>query len=200
MLGALAALAELPLERAVSMLAVSTGQAGEVAVDAELRSGPGGPGRRASTPASSYDRLRLPELPETRPGPSADRLGPVGRPATGRPRSLTTGSRRKRGWTGSAASPPSGRPASPTALPDKPGTLVVDMRSGAYSAAWKPKRATLRRRPRLQRDEGQAQTGEPHGEGGPRRSRPSAAGGEEAAPESPEAAATIARPRASPSS
>ena len=46
LLGALAALAELPLERAVSMLAVSKGQAGEVAVDAELGSAPAAPGRR----------------------------------------------------------------------------------------------------------------------------------------------------------
>jgi cytoplasmic iron level regulating protein YaaA (DUF328/UPF0246 family) len=35
------------------------------------------------------------------------------------------------------------RPALATALPDKEGQLVVDMRSGAYAAAWKPERATL---------------------------------------------------------
>lgn len=35
------------------------------------------------------------------------------------------------------------RPALAAALPDKEGELVVDMRSGAYAAAWKPKRATL---------------------------------------------------------
>lgn len=35
------------------------------------------------------------------------------------------------------------RPALAAALPDEEGDLVVDMRSGAYSAAWKPKRATL---------------------------------------------------------
>ena len=28
-------------------------------------------------------------------------------------------------------------------MPDEPGDLVVDMRSAAYAAAWKPKRATL---------------------------------------------------------
>ena len=42
LLGALAALAELPIERAVSMLGVSPGQAAEVAVDAELSSAPAG--------------------------------------------------------------------------------------------------------------------------------------------------------------
>jgi cytoplasmic iron level regulating protein YaaA (DUF328/UPF0246 family) len=35
------------------------------------------------------------------------------------------------------------RPALTEALPDKEGDLIVDMRSGAYSTMWKPKRATL---------------------------------------------------------
>ena len=35
------------------------------------------------------------------------------------------------------------RPELAAALPDVEGELVVDMRSGAYAAAWKPKRATL---------------------------------------------------------
>jgi cytoplasmic iron level regulating protein YaaA (DUF328/UPF0246 family) len=35
------------------------------------------------------------------------------------------------------------RPALAEALPDKPGELILDMRSGAYSTMWKPKRATL---------------------------------------------------------
>lgn len=35
------------------------------------------------------------------------------------------------------------RPALVEALPDKAGELIVDMRSGAYSAMWKPKQATL---------------------------------------------------------
>lgn len=35
------------------------------------------------------------------------------------------------------------RPALAEALPDEQGDLVVDMRSGAYSTFWKPKRATL---------------------------------------------------------
>lgn len=35
------------------------------------------------------------------------------------------------------------RPALAEALPDEEGELVVDMRSGAYVPAWKPKRATL---------------------------------------------------------
>src|SRR6201995_585141 len=67
LLGALAALAELPLERAVSMLAVSAGQAGEVAVDAELSSAPAGPAAEVYT-GVLYDRLRLPELPKRSQG------------------------------------------------------------------------------------------------------------------------------------
>lgn len=35
------------------------------------------------------------------------------------------------------------RPALREALPDKAGELIVDMRSGAYTSFWKPKRATL---------------------------------------------------------
>lgn len=35
------------------------------------------------------------------------------------------------------------RPALAAALPDEEGGLVVDMRSGAYAAAWKPQRAAL---------------------------------------------------------
>jgi cytoplasmic iron level regulating protein YaaA (DUF328/UPF0246 family) len=35
------------------------------------------------------------------------------------------------------------RPALAEALPDREGDLIVDMRSGAYSTMWKPKRATL---------------------------------------------------------
>jgi cytoplasmic iron level regulating protein YaaA (DUF328/UPF0246 family) len=35
------------------------------------------------------------------------------------------------------------RPALAHALPDEQGDLVVDMRSGAYVPAWKPRRATL---------------------------------------------------------
>ena len=35
------------------------------------------------------------------------------------------------------------RPALAKALPDEPGALVVDMRSGGYAAAWRPQHATL---------------------------------------------------------
>ena len=35
------------------------------------------------------------------------------------------------------------RPALAKALPDEPGQLVVDLRSGGYAAAWRPQHATL---------------------------------------------------------
>lgn len=141
LLGALAALGELPLERAVSMLAVSAGQAGEVAVDAELTSAPAGPAAEIYT-GVLYDRLRLPELPKRSQGRVliASALWGVVRPADRIPYYRFSAKARLDGIGGLAAF---WRPALTAALPDKKGTLVVDMRSGAYSAAWKPKRAEL---------------------------------------------------------
>lgn len=141
LLGALAALAELPLERAVSMLAVSKGQAGEVAVDAELSSAPAAPAATVYT-GVLYDRLRLAELPKRAQGRVliASALWGVVRPADRIPYYRLSAKARLDGIGGLAAF---WRPALTAALPDKEGTLVVDMRSGAYSAAWKPKRADL---------------------------------------------------------
>jgi hypothetical protein len=141
LLGALAALAELPLERAVSMLAVSTGQAGEVAVDAELSSAPAGPAAGVYT-GVLYDRLRLPELPKRAQGRVliASALWGVVRPGDRIPYYRLSAKAKLDGIGGLAAF---WRPALTAALPDEPGTLIVDMRSGTYSAAWKPKHATL---------------------------------------------------------
>ncbi len=141
LLGALAALAELPVERAVSMLAVSAGQAGEVAVDAALSSAPAGPAAAVYT-GVLYDRLRLPELPKRAQGRVliASALWGVLRPGDEIPYYRFSAKAKLDGIGGLAAF---WRPALAEALPDKHGTLVVDMRSGAYSAAWKPKRATL---------------------------------------------------------
>src|ERR1700759_559289 len=141
LLGALAALAELPLERAVSMLAVSAGQAGEVAVDAELSSAPAGPAAEVYT-GVLYDRLRLPELPKRSQGRVliASALWGVVRPTDRIPYYRLSAKAKLKGIGGLAAF---WRPALTVALPDEDGTLVVDMRSGAYAAAWKPKRAEL---------------------------------------------------------
>lgn len=141
LLAALAGLAELPIERAVSMLAVSKGQAGEVAVDAELGSAPAGPAAEIYT-GVLYDRLKLPELPKRTQGRVliASALWGVVRPADRIPYYRFSAKAKLDGIGGLAAF---WRPALAEALPDKDGTLVVDMRSGAYAAAWKPKRATL---------------------------------------------------------
>ena len=141
LLEALAALAELPLDQAVSKLAVSAGQAGEVAVDAELASAPAGPAAAVYT-GVLYDRLKLPELPKRAQGRVliASALWGVLRPGDRIPYYRLSAKARLDGIGGLAAF---WRPALAAALPDKPGTLVVDMRSGAYAAAWKPKRATL---------------------------------------------------------
>jgi hypothetical protein len=141
LLGALAALAELPLGRAVSMLAVSKGQAGEVAVDAALSSAPAAPAATVYT-GVLYDRLRLPELSKRAQGRVliASALWGVVRPADCIPYYRLSAKAKLKGIGGLAAF---WRPSLTAALPDKEGTLVVDMRSGAYSAAWKPKRAEL---------------------------------------------------------
>src|SRR3984885_11809324 len=67
LLAALVALAELPLKRAVSMLAVSAGPAGEGAAEAGLGSAPAGPAAAVYT-GVLYDHLRLPELPKRSQG------------------------------------------------------------------------------------------------------------------------------------
>jgi hypothetical protein len=141
LLEALAGLAELPLDRAVSMLAVSKGQAAEVAVDAELRSAPAAPAAQIYT-GVLYDRLRLPDLPKRAQGRVliASALWGVLRPADRIPYYRFSAKARLDGIGGLAAF---WRPALAEALPDKKGTLVVDMRSGAYAAAWKPRQSTL---------------------------------------------------------
>ncbi len=140
LLDALAALAELPAERAVSMLAVSKGQAGEIAVDAELRSAPAAPAAEVYS-GVLYDHLRLADLPRR----AQDRVliasalwGAV-RPADRIPYYRLAAKAKLDGIGGLAAF---WRPALAAALPDEEGSLLVDMRSGAYAAAWKPKRAT----------------------------------------------------------
>src|ERR1700733_13967058 len=62
LLGALERLAAGPRKRAVAMLGVSSGQAGEVEVDAKLRGAPAAPAAEVYT-GVLYDRLGLPSLP-----------------------------------------------------------------------------------------------------------------------------------------
>lgn len=141
LLDALEGLADLPRERAVEALAVSKGQAGEVVVDAGLRDAPAGPAADVYT-GVLYDRLGLPGL---RAAPRrqvliASALWGVVRPDDRIPYYRLSAKARLDGigpltawWRESLAE----------ALPDRAGDLVVDMRSAAYAAAWKPREATL---------------------------------------------------------
>lgn len=141
LLDALERLATLSRGRAVAMLGVSKGQAGEVDVDARLRVAPAAPAAEVYT-GILYERLGLPGL-----APSARRrvliasaLWGVVRPDDRIPYYRLSAKARL-----TKIGPLAGfwRPALAAAIPDEPGGLVVDMRSGAYAAAWKPKQATL---------------------------------------------------------
>lgn len=141
LLDALEGLAKVPRSQAVEMLGVSAGQGGEVDVDAGLR-------KAAAAPAADvyagvlYDRLRLGELLAAAQGRVliASALWGVVRPTDRIPYYRLSAKARLDGigplaawWRGPLRE----------ALPDEEGELIVDMRSGAYAAAWKPKRATL---------------------------------------------------------
>ncbi len=141
LLDALERLVEAPTSRALKQLAISKSQAGEVVVDAELRTAP------AAAAADVYsgvlfDRLRLSELPARarRRVLIASALWGVVTPEDRIPYYRFSAKARLQ-----KIGPPSTywRVVLAAAMPDEPGDLVVDMRSAAYAAAWKPQRATL---------------------------------------------------------
>jgi uncharacterized protein len=141
LLDALERLATLSRGRAIGMLGVSRGQAGEVDVDAQLRSAPAAPAAEIYT-GVLYERLGLRALPAAarRRVLIASALWGVVRPDDRIPYYRLSAKARL-----TKIGPPASfwRPALAAALPDEPGGLVIDMRSGAYAAAWKPKQATL---------------------------------------------------------
>jgi uncharacterized protein len=141
LLDALERLADLPLGRAVEKLGVSAGQAGEVAVDATLRTAPAAPAAEVYS-GVLYDHLRLAELPAAarKRVLIASALWGVLRPRDRIPYYRLSAKARLDGIGPLSAW---WRDALAEALPDEPGELVVDMRSGAYASAWKPRRATL---------------------------------------------------------
>jgi cytoplasmic iron level regulating protein YaaA (DUF328/UPF0246 family) len=141
LLDALERLGTVSTARALKQLAISKGQAGEIAVDARLRAAPAAPAAELYT-GVLYDRLRLPELP-VRAGRRvliASALWGVLRPEDRVPYYRFSAQARL-----SRIGPPAAywRDSLSEVLPDEPGGLVVDMRSAAYAAAWKPRRATL---------------------------------------------------------
>ncbi|HEY5051950.1 MAG TPA: peroxide stress protein YaaA, partial [Solirubrobacterales bacterium] len=129
----------------LEMLAISPGQAGEIAIDAALREAPAAPASEVYS-GVLYDHLDLAGLPAaarrraSRQVLIASALWGFVRPGDRIPYyRLSAKARLKRIGPLSAF----WRDSLAQALPDEPGALVVDMRSGAYAAAWKPRQATL---------------------------------------------------------
>lgn len=141
LLDALERLTKVSSKKAVEMLGISRGQAEEVAIDAGLRAAPAAAAAEVYT-GVLYERLGLPALPvrARRRVLIASALWGVVRPDDRIPYYRFSSKARLK-----KIGPPSGfwRDALAEAMPDEPGGLVVDMRSGGYAAAWKPKRATL---------------------------------------------------------
>ncbi len=140
LLAALAELSAVPLERAVAMLGLSPGQAGEVAVDAALAGAPAAPAAEVYS-GVLYDRLGLPHLPAEarRQVLIASALWGVVGPEDRIPYYRLAAKAKLPEIGGLAAF---WREPLAAALPDSEGELVVDMRSGAYAAFWKPRAAT----------------------------------------------------------
>jgi len=140
LLDLLEGLAALPRARAFEMLGVSDGQAGEVDVDAALRGAPAAPAAEVYS-GVLYDRLELAKLPAAarKRVLIASALWGVLRPSDRIPYYRLSAKARLDG-----IGPIAGwwREALAEAMPDEPGELIVDMRSGAYAAAWKPRQAT----------------------------------------------------------
>ena len=141
LLDALERLDKASTKRALEMLAISKGQAGEIAVDVALRSAAAAPAAEVYT-GVLYDHLELAKLSKTarRRVLIASALWGMVRPEDRIPYYRFSAKARlpKIGplaswWRQSLAE----------AMPDEPGDLVIDMRSGAYAAAWKPRQATL---------------------------------------------------------
>jgi cytoplasmic iron level regulating protein YaaA (DUF328/UPF0246 family) len=133
------------VKRAVKALGVSAGQAGEVAIDAALRRAPAAAAAEVYS-GVLYERLELPGLPAAPRRRAAKQvliasaLWGFVRPQDRIPYYRFSAKARLKG-----IGPPAAwwRQALTAAMPDEPGELVVDMRSAAYAAAWKPKSATL---------------------------------------------------------
>jgi cytoplasmic iron level regulating protein YaaA (DUF328/UPF0246 family) len=141
LLDALERLGTISRPRAVAQLGVSKGQAGEVDVDAELRRAPAAPAAEIYS-GVLYERLELAKLPARarKRVLIASALWGVVRPEDRIPYYRLSAKARL-----TRIGPIAGfwREALAEAMPDREGELVVDMRSGAYAAAWKPQRADL---------------------------------------------------------
>jgi cytoplasmic iron level regulating protein YaaA (DUF328/UPF0246 family) len=138
-MGALAELCEEPEAVALDALGLGRGQAGELALDRVLSTAHAAPAAKVYT-GVLFERLGLPELPRA----ARDRVliasalwGVVA------PDDRIPAYRLGMGASlpGLGALAAHWRPALREALPDS--GLVVDLRSGAYAAAWKPREAEV---------------------------------------------------------
>ncbi len=138
-LTALERLCRGPSEVAREALGLSPGQAGEVERDAALRGAPAAPAA-AVYAGVLYERLALATLPRAARERVliASALWGVLRPDDRIPAYKLSMAARLPGLAGL---PAHWRPALRAALPDE--GLVVDLRSGSYAAAWRPKGATV---------------------------------------------------------
>lgn len=125
--------------RALKALGLSAGQAGELERNAALESAPAAPAAEVYT-GVLYERLRLPELPaEARARVLiASALWGVVAPEDRIPAYRLSIAARLPRIAGLATY---WRPALERALPDD--GLVVDLRSGGYAAAWRPRNAAV---------------------------------------------------------
>lgn len=145
LLDALERLGGKPVGQAVKALGISKGQAGEVERNAALREAPAAAAAQVYS-GVLYERLDLTGLPAAarrraeRQVLIASALWGVVRPEDRIPYYRFSAKARLKG-----IGPPAAwwRDALAEAMPDEHGGLIVDTRSGAYAAAWKPKQATL---------------------------------------------------------
>jgi cytoplasmic iron level regulating protein YaaA (DUF328/UPF0246 family) len=132
----LAVLSRLTLPRALKYLDISAGLAGEAERNLTLRSAPAAPAHEVYT-GVLYEHLGLGSLPGDRVLIASALWGFV-RPSDRIPAyRLSMGSTLPR----IPSLPTLWRDPLRRAVPDE--GLIVDLRSGAYSAAWKPKKATV---------------------------------------------------------
>lgn len=137
------------MKKAVEALGISAGQAGDVVRDGQLSTAPAAPAAEVYS-GVLYDRLGFASLGKTAARRSADTvliasaLWGMLRPGDRIPYYRYSMKARLPRLPAMAAW---WRPALAEAMEvaghDEEGGLVLDMRSGAYSAAWKPKQARL---------------------------------------------------------
>jgi cytoplasmic iron level regulating protein YaaA (DUF328/UPF0246 family) len=149
LIAALEKLGSGPESRALEALGFSAGQAGDIAHDSALATAPAAPAAGIYT-GVLYDRLDFPGLSRAaskRTGSQvliASALWGFVRPSDAIPYYRFS---MKARLPGIGAPTSFWRPQLAAAMEasglDREGALMLDMRSGAYSAAWKPKEATL---------------------------------------------------------